>query len=723
MAEHIGRRFGNYQLQRLIGHGGFADVYLGEHVYIGTQAAIKLLHTQLGDKEGERFQQEARTVARLEHPNIIRVLEFGIEESIPFLVLSYAPNGTLRDRHPKGTVLPLARVVEYTRQITDALQYAHDEKVIHRDIKPENMLSGRRGEVLLTDFGIALVMQNSRSASIKDLAGTAAYMSPEQIEAHPRPASDQYSLGIVVYEWLSGAYPFQGTFAEIALKHTISPVPPLRQKVPNLPVAVEEVINTALAKDPARRFSSVSAFARALEQASRSVPNPITPFPISSMDSPTILSSPPRILTPPQQPIVQQQISQQPGVQQQIALPGEEYSGGFVNPYPSMEQTVLTPHTPLLGSAPTVPQASLARPGEVYSENLPSQTRVTEIPVQPPRTFLRRSILLSGLGGLAALTGAGAFTIWWTSSHRSSTPTPPPVPTPAPYIYYGHESYVFSVTWSPDGKRIASASNDKTVKVWDAFTGAQPYTYYGHKNTVFGVAWSPDGKRIASVSIDKTAQVWDATPGANPYAYIYRGHTDWVNSIVWSPDGKFIASAGRDKTVQVWDAVTGTALYTYRGHGSAVQTVAWSPDGKLIASAGHDKTVQVWDAATGTAIYTYYGHSDVVFAVAWSPNSVRVASASGDKTVRIWDALTGAHAYIYQGHSAWVQTVAWSPNGKRIASAGGDNTVRVWDATTGSHPYIYRGHTNWIYGVAWSPDNSYVASASFDKTVQVWHTP
>src|SRR5260370_397854 len=198
MANHIGRQFGNYRLQRLIGHGGFADVYLGEHIYMGTQAAIKLLHTQLGNKEVERFQQEARTVARLEHAHIVRVLEFGVEDTIPFLVLSYAPNGTLRDRHPKGTVLPLPKVVEYTQQIADALQYAHNEKVIHRDIKPENMLLGRRGEILLTDFGIALVMQNSRSASVKDLAGTAAYMAPEQIEAHPRSASDQYSLGIVV---------------------------------------------------------------------------------------------------------------------------------------------------------------------------------------------------------------------------------------------------------------------------------------------------------------------------------------------------------------------------------------------------------------------------------------------------------------------------------------------------------------------------------------------
>ncbi|MGH2507048.1 MAG: serine/threonine-protein kinase, partial [Ktedonobacteraceae bacterium] len=237
MADRIGQQFGNYRLLRLIGHGGFADVYLGEHIYMGTQAAIKLLHTQVGSKDIERFQQEARTIARLEHPHIVRVLEFGVEEMLPYLVLSYAPNGTLRERYPRGTVLPLPVVLEYVRQIADALQYAHSEKIIHRDIKPENMLIGRRNEILLTDFGIALIMQDTQSMGAKDLAGTAAYMSPEQIEAHPRAASDQYSLAIVVYEWLSGTCPFQGTFTEIAFKHAVAPIPPLRAKVPTLSAA------------------------------------------------------------------------------------------------------------------------------------------------------------------------------------------------------------------------------------------------------------------------------------------------------------------------------------------------------------------------------------------------------------------------------------------------------------------------------------------------------
>src|SRR5207253_11229950 len=155
---------------------------------------------------------EARTIAHLEHPHIVRILDFGIEGKTPFLVMSYAPNGTLRQRHPKGAVLPMMTIVSYVKQIADALQYAHDEKLIHRDIKPENMLIGRRNEVLLSDFGIALLAQSSRLQSTQEVVGTAFYMSPEQLQGKPRFASDQYSLGIVAYEWLCGTRPFQGTF-------------------------------------------------------------------------------------------------------------------------------------------------------------------------------------------------------------------------------------------------------------------------------------------------------------------------------------------------------------------------------------------------------------------------------------------------------------------------------------------------------------------------------
>jgi len=161
-------------------------------------------------------------------------------------------------------------VIAYVKQVAEALQYAHDEKFIHRDVKPENMLVGRRGEVLLSDFGIALVAQSSRYQSTQDMAGTIAYMAPEQIHGKPRPASDQYALGVIVYEWLSGNRPFHGSFTEIAAQHAIVHPPSLREKIPAITPDVEHVVLTTLAKDPKQRFGSIHAFAIALEQASQS---------------------------------------------------------------------------------------------------------------------------------------------------------------------------------------------------------------------------------------------------------------------------------------------------------------------------------------------------------------------------------------------------------------------------------------------------------------------
>ncbi len=268
MADHIGQQLGNYRITRLIGRGGFADVYLAEHVYLNTPVALKMLQTRVEGDDLEAFLREARTLARLVHPHIVRVLDFGVVDEVPFLVLDYAPNGTLRQRHPRGSLVPLASVVSYTQQIADALQYAHDEKFIHRDIKPENMLLGRRDEILLGDFGIALIAQSSRYQHSADVAGTVGYMAPEQIQGRPRPASDQYALAVVIYEWLSGDRPFHGSFSEVCAQHMFSPPPPLREKAPSVPLLIEQVIVTALAKDPAQRFKSVRAFATALEQAS-----------------------------------------------------------------------------------------------------------------------------------------------------------------------------------------------------------------------------------------------------------------------------------------------------------------------------------------------------------------------------------------------------------------------------------------------------------------------
>src|SRR5712691_2913206 len=183
MADRVGQQLGNYRVIRQIGRGGFAEVYLAEHIYLKTSVAIKLLRTTVTNQDDlDAFLKEAQIIARLVHPNIIRVMDFGVDGETPFLVMDYAPNNTLRGRHPKGTQLPLMTIVPYVKQVAAALQYAHSERLVHRDVKPENMLLGRNNNVLLSDFGIALIAQSSRYQSTQDVIGTVAYMSPEQIQ-------------------------------------------------------------------------------------------------------------------------------------------------------------------------------------------------------------------------------------------------------------------------------------------------------------------------------------------------------------------------------------------------------------------------------------------------------------------------------------------------------------------------------------------------------------
>jgi len=302
MNDRIGERLGNYRLLRLLGKGGQASVYLGEHIYLKSQAALKVRHLVLTEEEQTVFLQEAQTLVRLTHPHIVRVLDFSLQDGMPFLVMEYAPHGTLRQRHPKGTQLPLDQVLPYVHQIASALQYTHDQGLIHRDVKPENMLLNSQDQVLLSDFGLVLLApqllpSNATEPMEQSLAGTTPYLAPEQLRGKAQPASDQYALAVVVYEWLCGRPPFQGPFLEVALQHASALPPSLREQVPDLSPAIEEVVLRALAKEPALRFPCVQDFATVLAHASQeAVSSHLTPVLVSEQ-KPSMLNNLPLQLT------------------------------------------------------------------------------------------------------------------------------------------------------------------------------------------------------------------------------------------------------------------------------------------------------------------------------------------------------------------------------------------------------------------------------------------
>ncbi len=276
-----GSLVGNYRLIRKLGRGGFAEVYLGQHQTLTThQVAIKIVYVPI---DQALFQKEAEMVASLAHSHIVRLFDFAQYQGMPYLVMDYAPNGSLRDRHPKGSQLPLETVVAYSGEIATALQYAHDQHIIHRDVKPENVLIGRHGELLLSDFGIATLSATGRTShhSYFGKAGTPLYRPAEQFRGKPEKASDQYALAIMAYEWLCGTPPFtEGDELAIAFQHLSEPVPSLCARVPALDKRVESVILRALAKDHKDRYESVQAFAAALKAAAtHPKPAPATPQP------------------------------------------------------------------------------------------------------------------------------------------------------------------------------------------------------------------------------------------------------------------------------------------------------------------------------------------------------------------------------------------------------------------------------------------------------------
>jgi WD40 repeat protein len=285
-------------------------------------------------------------------------------------------------------------------------------------------------------------------------------------------------------------------------------------------------------------------------------------------------------------------------------------------------------------------------------------------------------------------------------------------------VLRGHEDAVRAIAWSPDGEALATGSYDRTARIWDARTGEMREVLAAHTGDVLGVAWSPDGTRLATASRDRVVRIFVPGEGGDPM--VITGHATPVRAVAWSPDGRILASAGDDRVARLWDGKTGAAMGATRGHTDSVHSLSWSPDGRRLVTGGRDKTVRIWSVPHLRGTACLRGHEDGVTAVAWSPRGHLVASASQDRTVRVWDPTLGGDPLVLRGHADAVTAVAYSPDGNRLATAAYDRTVRLWDPGQSGEVSVLRGHRDTVRSVAWSPDSRGLVSGSQDRTVRIW---
>jgi WD40 repeat protein/serine/threonine protein kinase len=702
----VGKQFGPYRVLALLGHGGMGSVWLAERSdgLFARQVALKLIHPALKSRIlSERFAREREILASLNHPHIARLLDAGsTEDGQSYLALDYVP-GTPLTAYCDECHLSVRERLELYRQVLSAVQYAHAHLVIHRDLKPANILVTVEGQVQLLDFGIAKLLSEgeAKETELTQLGGRALtpdYAAPEQIAGAPvTTAADVYALGVMLYEILTGERPYRlkrdsrGALEEAILQ--VDPVSPSRSELSESAAAarvstvrklskalagdLDTIALKSLKKAPAERYATVNAFGEDIERYLR---------------GDVVLAQP-----------------------DSVAYRALKFARRHWVGIAAAGVLLLTLAGGLAATSYEARIAAVQRDAAAVQRDaaLQAQSRLlTEAAAQ----HLKDSDVAGAQGIILEVLTNPEFAQGRTPAAISVFQEVRAADAELA-VLSGHGNSVIFAAYSPDGSRIATASADKTARIWDARTGAQLAVLSGHEDRVYTAVYSPDGARIVTASADKTARIWDVRTGAQ--LAVLSGNGD-MYSAAYSPDGARIVTASADKTARIWDARTGAQLKVLSGHTDQVRSIAYSPDGARIVTVSFDKTARIWDARTGSQLAVLSGHGDVVFTGAFSPDGTRIVTASYDKTTRLWDARTGAQLAMLSGSGARAYSAAYSPDGARIVTASDDKTARIYDAGSGMLLAVLSGHGDRVYCAGYSPDGSRIVTASFDKTVRIW---